>query len=76
MNNRCVYILYWSRYYIWSTNNIDRRLKQHHRWHTHSTKRIWDRTLVKVITCKDKEEARSLEMKIKKSWHIDRYVGE
>jgi len=73
MENRCVYILKWDRYYIWSTNNIERRIHEHKtKWY--SAKRIWERVLEKVIECKDRQEARELENKIKKSCHPERYI--
>ena len=73
MEKRCVYILKWDRYYVGSTNNIERRLKEHEKkWY--STKRIWEWKLIKQIPCKDRLEARRLENKIKKSCHPERYI--
>jgi len=74
MDNRCVYILKWKRHYIWSTNNLERRLCEHREWNTSTTKRIWERQLIKVIKCNNKKEARDLESKIKKDCHVERYL--
>ncbi|MCX6825135.1 MAG: GIY-YIG nuclease family protein [candidate division SR1 bacterium] len=71
--NWCVYILQGDRFYVGSTNDINRRLTEH-KAKGYSTKRIGDWTLVKVIDCKTKEESRSLERKIKKSGHIERFI--
>ena len=73
MEKRCVYILKWTRYYIGSTNNIERRIKEHmSKWYT--AKRIGAWELIKEIWCENKEEARSLERKIKASCHPERYI--
>lgn len=72
VENRWVYILKGDRYYIGSTNNIERRLEEHMSWNTYTTKRIWIYTLVRRIPCISKEEARKLERKIKKWWHYER----
>ncbi len=70
---RVVYILKWDRHYVWSTNDIERRLKEHRKY-GYSAKRIWDRKLVKTIECAGRLEARRLELKIKKWWHIERWI--
>ncbi|EKD56396.1 MAG: hypothetical protein ACD_58C00204G0001 [uncultured bacterium] len=55
------------KYYVGSTNDVNRRLKQHQSGHTHSTKRMKDLKLVfsqEFLTLKN---ARQIEKKIK-SW--------
>ena len=75
MEKRCVYILKWERYYVWSTNDIERRIKEHReKWY--SSKRIWEWKLISVIECKDREEARNLEKRIKRWWHYERWWKE
>src|SRR3989344_3406912 len=69
-----VYILQGSRYYVGSTDDLDRRLIQHARGHTHSTKRINDWMLKKFIPCSTLEAARLLERRIKKSKNIARWI--
>ncbi len=63
-----VYILKSSdqRFYIGSTNNLERRLRQHHSGHTHSTKRMSDLTLVFNQQYDSLPEAREIELKLKK----------
>ena len=43
-----VYVLQGSnwRYYVWYTGNIERRLAEHRRWNTQSTKWMWEKTLI------------------------------
>jgi predicted GIY-YIG superfamily endonuclease len=72
----CVYILKGDRYYVGSTTNLNRRFFEHKRGHTHTTKRIGNWELVKVIKTETIEEARLLERKIKKSGHVDRWIKE
>ena len=73
MEVRCVYILKWDRYYIGSTNDIDRRILEHKRkWYT--TKRIGVWQLIKTIDCETRLEARQLERKINESCHPERYI--
>jgi predicted GIY-YIG superfamily endonuclease len=75
MDNWTVYILKGNRYYIWSTNNLERRLGEHLRWKTHTTQRLWEIiNLYWYIECSDKKQARSLEKMIKKWWHYDRWI--
>lgn len=71
---RWVYILKGNRYYVGSTNDKDRRIQEHRDWKTYTTLRIGERELVKWISCKDEKEARSLERKIKKWWHYERWI--
>ncbi|OGJ59086.1 hypothetical protein A2635_00125 [Candidatus Peribacteria bacterium RIFCSPHIGHO2_01_FULL_51_9] len=71
-----VYILRGSRHYVGSTDDLERRLRQHKRGHTHTTKRIGQWTLLKFIPCVTLEDARTLERKIKKSKNITRWINE
>jgi len=72
-----VYILRWTKYYVWCTNCLSRRLEEHKRGNDYFTKRIWDNVvLVGWFECKDKKDALALERKIKKSWHIERWLQE
>ncbi len=71
-----VYIIKWSKYYVWYTNNIDRRYKEHKRWNNYFTKRIGENVeLLWYFEYNTKEEAIKQEIKIKKSWHIVRYIN-
>jgi putative endonuclease len=67
----CVYILKFTdtkRYYIGSTTDIDRRIKQHKSGHTSSTKRLGqDFTLVFSQGVGSLQIARNTERRIK-SW--------
>ena len=54
------------RFYIGSTNNLERRLTQHHSGHTHSTKRMSDFALVFKQEYDSLPEARKIELKLKK----------
>ncbi len=69
-----VYILKGTRYYVGSTNDLERRLDQHRRGHTATTKRIGDWQLATFIPCETIEEARQLERKIKRSKNIERWL--
>ncbi|MDR0859574.1 MAG: GIY-YIG nuclease family protein [Candidatus Peribacteria bacterium] len=73
MEQRCVYILKGDRYYIGSTCDLGRRLSDHKRGNTKTTKRIGNRELITSICCATKEEARALESKIKCSAHPERW---
>lgn len=70
-----VYIL-WSetRHYIWSTQDIHRRIEEHKRWQTISTKHYKNILLLWYFTKNTKEEALKLEKMIKKNWHIDHRI--
>ncbi len=70
-----VYILKGSRYYVGSTPTLIKRLRDHRRGNTHTTKRIGDWKLTKVIYCKTLNEARALEVRIKKSKNIKRWLS-
>jgi putative endonuclease len=69
-----VYILKGTRFYVGSTNDLERRLEQHRNGHTHTTKRIGEWELVKIIPTETLQEARELERKIKKSKNTSRWI--
>jgi len=54
------------RYYIGSTTDLIRRLKQHNTGHTHTTKRMGQISLVFSQQMSSIEEAREIERKLKK----------
>ncbi len=54
------------RYYIGSTNNISRRLKEHERWHCKYTRHIRPVKLVNTNKYGNLKEARQKEWRIKK----------
>jgi len=63
-----VYILKGSngRHYIGSTTDLERRLSEHRRGHTHTTKRLGDSIeLLATRTCTSLEEARQIERTLK-----------
>ncbi len=66
--NFVVYILKseLGKYYIGSSNNLERRLKQHKDGFTHSTKRMGKMNLVFSQEYQSLEDARSIEFKLKK----------
>ncbi len=81
-----VYILQFEnwKYYIWSTNNLERRLYEHRTWHTLSIRSLWTFVLVKSFVFDAIVDARKVEYYIKKqkskkiidhivSWTIDIY---
>ena len=61
-----VYILKGERYYVGYTGNLQRRLEEHKRGQTKTTREIGVWELVKVIPCANKTEAIILERKIKR----------
>ena len=71
-----VYILHWTngRYYVWYTWNLERRLNEHLRWNTKSTRWMWDKQLEWYFIKQTKTEAILLEKQIKNSWHISRWL--
>lgn len=69
-----VYILKWKRYYVGYTGDLGKRLREHKKSTTKTTREIWERELVKFIECESKTKAISLEREIKRSWHIERYI--
>jgi putative endonuclease len=54
------------RFYIGSTNNLERRLAQHHSGHTHSTKRMFGLVPVFKQEYGSLLQARKIESKLKK----------
>ena len=54
------------RYYIGSTNDLDRRIEQHKSGYVKSTKYVLPIELIAMIPCQTLTEARILERKIKK----------
>jgi predicted GIY-YIG superfamily endonuclease len=55
------------RHYIGSTTNLERRLGEHRRGHTHSTKRLGGNlTLVASLEAATLREARELELQMKR----------
>ena len=69
-----VYILKGKRYYVGYTGNLQRRLEKHKRGQTKTTREIGAWELVKVIPCATKTEAITLERKIKRSGHVERWL--
>ena len=67
-----VYILKGKKYYCWSTNNIKRRLQEHKRGTTKTSKQLQAHTLIGYYKIDKEEDARILERKIKDSGHIER----
>ena len=61
-----VYILKGKRYYIGSTMNLKKRLQDHLRGNTHTTKRIGEWYLVWQKEFDNLSDARNAEVKIKK----------
>ena len=63
-----VYILQFTNWklYDWSTNDIDRRLKEHKSWSTKSLKQLWLFDLLKKYEFEDIVTARKVEYFIKK----------
>jgi putative endonuclease len=64
-----VYILYsdsLGKYYVGSTNDIERRLMEHNYGHSKFTKTGKPWKLIKAIECATHQEAVNLEIKIKK----------
>ena len=64
----CVYILQFEtgKFYIGSTDNLERRIKQHASGHTPSTKRLGKGALVLRQSYKTLRDARAVEYKLKK----------
>ena len=67
-----VYILKGTRYYVGYTGDLKRRLEEHKKGQTNTTREIGAWELVKVIPCPTKREAITLERKIKRSGHVER----
>jgi len=64
----CVYILEFAsgKFYVGSTVNLDRRLKQHMNGHTPTTNRFGEGNLVLKQDYQTLKDARSVEYKLKK----------
>ena len=69
-----VYILKGERYYVGYTGNLQRRLEEHKRGQIKTTREIGAWELVKVIPCATKTEAITLERKIKRGGHVERWL--
>ncbi len=70
-----VYILKWiNRHYIGYTNDLKRRLAEHKRWDTITTKVLWAKTLLWYFEKETKEEAQKLEKMIKRDGHIQHWI--
>ncbi len=69
-----VYILRGNKYYCWCTNDIKRRLQEHKRWNTKTTKWFESHILVGYFIKQTQKEAILLERKIKDSGHIERWT--
>ncbi|MBI5414291.1 GIY-YIG nuclease family protein [Candidatus Peregrinibacteria bacterium] len=69
-----VYILRGERWYVGSTIDLSRRIKEHARGKTHTTKRIGDWKLEKIFSTGTLKEAQELERRIKRSGHIERWI--
>jgi predicted GIY-YIG superfamily endonuclease len=54
------------KYYIWSTNNLERRLFQHKNWKVISTKNLLPIIVIKTKQYDDIKEARKIEYNLKK----------
>lgn len=71
-----VYILQWSQcYYVWQTNNIERRYNQHISWKVQSTSYMWSLQLIWYFTKQTRSEAMKLEKMIKRNWHIQHWIN-
>ncbi len=69
-----VYILKWKKYYCGSTNNLERRIQEHLRWKTITTRLLKINELIWYYEVWTEEEAIQLEIRIKQSGHIDRRI--
>ncbi|EKD25073.1 MAG: hypothetical protein ACD_80C00121G0001 [uncultured bacterium (gcode 4)] len=66
-----VYILKWkNKHYIGYTNDIQRRLSEHKRWWSMTTKIMKEFVLLWYFEKNTKEDAQKLEKMIKRDWHI------
>ena len=74
MDTYFVYILKWKKYYVWYTSDIEKRLFEHKKCTTKTTKELWEWSLAKVIECESKTDAIKLERKIKRWGHIKRWI--
>ena len=69
-----VYILKGKRYYVGYTGDLQRRREEHKRGQTKTTREMGAWELVKVIPCVTKTEAITLERKIKRGGHVERWL--
>lgn len=61
--------------YVWYTENLERRLKEHcDKRNSKYTSRLWDIMLAWYFEFQTKTEAISFEKHIKKSGHIKRFL--
>lgn len=67
-----VYILKGNKYYCGYTNDVKRRIDEHKRGNTKTTKWFGIHTLIGYFVVQTQKEALILERKIKDSWHIER----
>ncbi|EKD24998.1 MAG: hypothetical protein ACD_80C00131G0001 [uncultured bacterium (gcode 4)] len=71
-----VYILKWDiKYYIWYTNDLEKRFAEHIGWLTPTTKKMWTLYIIWYFIKKTKTEAIKLERMIKKNGHIDHWIN-
>jgi predicted GIY-YIG superfamily endonuclease len=71
-----VYILKWNnRHYVWYTNDLKRRLGEHRRWSTITTRILKTNTLVGYFEKETEKDAQNLERIIKKDWHIQHRIN-
>lgn len=66
-----VYILKWEKYYIWSTNDLERRLQEHKRWNVNTTRKYNEIKLIWYFEKENQEDALKLEKQIKKNGHTE-----
>ena len=59
------------RYYIWSTNDLERRIEEHSRWHSKYTQHLRPLTLVYSKEVDSLQQARKMETYIKKQKDIN-----
>ena len=59
-----------NRYYVWYTNNIERRLREHKRGKTYTTRRYKEIEMVWYWEYEEKKEAMEMERRIKRSGKI------
>ncbi len=70
-----MYVLKGTKYYVWCTNDLTRRINEHKRGNNYFTRRIGkDIVLVGWFEIKNKIDAMRLEKNIKASWHIERRI--
>lgn len=63
------------KYYVWYTQDLERRLAEHRKLNnTKFTGKIWDISLIWYFEFSEKWEAINFEKQIKRSGHISRYI--